>query len=462
MHSSLLDVVCLPIRILILHSLPLECLDSPSSLPSSVGFLDPMAALEAALKEKLDLLAEEKSLKMKSKVRLMADPQVSPAAIQQVLTDFLRHKETKNLWSCLAPPPTGPVQWGWHTHPQGDWMLRVSGLIYDFLALVPNTKLHSTKVVKAMKSMVDEKVMEVQVIKPKTKDQMIDMMDMTLRVLMNMVRTCKTNPASKNRVMRTLCKAEQVKLELILDKVVLPAEVMQGSAMVCLDEDEEQQQVDMQPLPPAKAEACLDIVPFKAQAAAPAKAQPAAPAKSFGIFPIAMPAIFGKILGKDGSEEASAVGASVTKALSHVPKLAAQGPGGKSAPVPKKKSKGKMAMKALAPSAKSKTVGEIKGAKKDSEKNKKNTDPGLGMTYQPGKMNEVKALYVKKFLELAAANGKEASKSEALEKWKNSVKRAQLLANVPLPELKKRRFVTKDCTENPFFLKAQQGGEDID
>ena len=38
----------------------------------------------------------------------------------------------------------------------------------------------------------------------------------------------------------------------------------------------------------------------------------------------------------------------------------------------------------------------------------------------------------------------------AANQWNSSALKKQLLAPVDLPELKRRRFVTKDCTENPW------------
>ena len=58
-----------------------------------------MAALEFAMKEKEERLAQERSMKQASRFRLVADKGISVASIQSVLSDYLRYK--KNQWSLV-------------------------------------------------------------------------------------------------------------------------------------------------------------------------------------------------------------------------------------------------------------------------------------------------------------------------------------------------------------------------
>ena len=46
---------------------------------------------------------------------------------------------------------------------------------------------------------------------------------------------------------------------------------------------------------------------------------------------------------------------------------------------------------------------------------------------------------------------------QACEAWCSSTQRSELLAHMSLPELKRRRFVDKNCTVNPFRLAALGG-----
>ena len=50
---------------------------------------------------------------------------------------------------------------------------------------------------------------------------------------------------------------------------------------------------------------------------------------------------------------------------------------------------------------------------------------------------------------------KGCSYKEACEIWDDSVEKAQLLSLVPLPELKKRRFLGREVTVNPWLEKLR-------
>ena len=58
---------------------------------------------------------------------------------------------------------------------------------------------------------------------------------------------------------------------------------------------------------------------------------------------------------------------------------------------------------------------------------------------------------------LGSAKLKGLSYKDANASWNSSKERALLLCDVPLPELKRRRFVSKSCTQNPFQVAAGGG-----
>ena len=73
--------------------------------------------------------------------------------------------------------------------------------------------------------------------------------------------------------------------------------------------------------------------------------------------------------------------------------------------------------------------------------------PAAGEVYQANRYSELRTDFINKLKESGVKY------QAAAEQWNNSDLKRQLLANVPLPELKKRRFVrfvTKDCTTNPW------------
>ena len=134
---------------------------------------------------------------------------------------------------------------------------------------------------------------------------------------------------------------------------------------------------------------------------------------------------------------------------------------------PKAKGKAKKKNEGSTKKSKSKAAKAEKGKKtetpeKKAEKTKKAKDPpkedvaqGNSTVYQAGDYN----MQRKKFIEEYIQTNEGGTKTMASQAWGSSVKRASLLCDVPLSELKRRRFVGKECTENPFqarVLAAQQ------
>lgn len=70
--------------------------------------------------------------------------------------------------------------------------------------------------------------------------------------------------------------------------------------------------------------------------------------------------------------------------------------------------------------------------------------PAAGEVCQANRYSELRTDFINKLKESGVKY------KAAAEQWNNADLKRQLLANVPLPELKKRRFVTKDCTTNPW------------
>ena len=60
------------------------------------------------------------------------------------------------------------------------------------------------------------------------------------------------------------------------------------------------------------------------------------------------------------------------------------------------------------------------------------------------------AVLRKKFIDDLRSEG--VAYKLAASQWNSSALKKQLLAPLDLPELKRRRFVTKDCTENPWAM----------
>ena len=158
-------------------------------------------------------------------------------------------------------------------------------LLYDILEFAPNTKLQASKVYKALHTLFINKSMHIDH-KLKVADA-IDRMSLSLRIVLSMLKTIKTNETIKGRVMRNLSNQEQVKLNMVLKKVVLPKEFFEEVHEQ--DEDDSQEQLDLQPMQ------ALVVAQPAAPQTAPSPSPPSQ--KSSTLFSLApLPVIFGKIL----------------------------------------------------------------------------------------------------------------------------------------------------------------------
>ena len=459
-----------------------------------------MAALEALVGDKMKLAAEEKSQKQTNRIRLIADPSITATALQSVLTSFLNYKGHKNLWLVVAPPPSGPTSYGWHTSPQGEWMVKASGLIYDLLNIAPNTKIQSTRLIKALKTMYESKDLDLETSTTRSVQDCLDRLDFTIRVLMSQVRQLKESPSLKTKMFRNMSKKEQVGLDLILGKTTLPAELLQGDLLE--EEDTLNRTISMDPLP----EECLSLVPWQASKPSEATGKPKSGKKGGFLEGFVFPKIFGKILGeeqepqdknphpeppkneatktvqlpasqalKSTSTAASSVSKALAEAMEYTPNITQSQKSQKSQKKPKKENPTK---KKKNTGKKSKASQVIQEKKKKTQKKNKSSEATLEKKslpaaqpaqevvqeetkYEPGEYMKCCKTFIQDFLDQAAASGEEATYAMARDKWSTSMKRAMLLSTVSLPELKRRRFVSKDCTSNPFAAMVNQV-QDID
>ena len=138
-----------------------------------------MASLAAALVERQRVAALERAERAQ-RVRLVADPLVTVQDLQRVLGHYLDFKKCSDLWSLISPPPGGPISVTWQTPVNGSWLSKVAGLLYDLVGLAPNnTKLLSSKVVKALRVLLERNQLELCPRQGNTQD-ILDRMDLTM------------------------------------------------------------------------------------------------------------------------------------------------------------------------------------------------------------------------------------------------------------------------------------------
>lgn len=76
--------------------------------------------------------------------------------------------------------------------------------------------------------------------------------------------------------------------------------------------------------------------------------------------------------------------------------------------------------------------------------------------YKAGEFDQARKDFIHQYVADARSKGVKLAKGQAQDVWSNSLKRAQLLAGVSLGELKRRKFVSKSCLENPFRARVER------
>lgn len=152
------------------------------------------------MQERLRQDKDDRCAKQANRIRLIADPNMSVQGLQVCVKNFLSHKQTQDLWLCISPPPGTPSTYGWHSPPHGEWLTKASGLLYELLAVAENSKIHSTKLCKALKALYDQKDLQVPLNhghKQGSLQDEFDKYDFTIRVLMAMLRKLREVPRSR-------------------------------------------------------------------------------------------------------------------------------------------------------------------------------------------------------------------------------------------------------------------------
>ena len=259
-----------------------------------------MCSLDLVFEAKLQEKQEAQSNFQSSKFRLVANPLVSVSSLQTAMTKFLVSKGDKRLWSLIAPPPGCPQSYGWHTSPQGEWLAKVASLLYELVLVAENTKINSKKLSSALDAMEKNKDIELASCRKETSQDVKDKIDLTLRILLAMVRNIKANSSLKSKVYRMIPKNDQLRIDILLEKVVLPPELMGGMVV----EEEEKEPVP-EVIPPEAS--TWQMVPFtkpeeKVQPLVPYDGKKSSTAASSGCRLQPTPNIFTMIMGKPAEE----------------------------------------------------------------------------------------------------------------------------------------------------------------
>ena len=333
-----------------------------------------------------------------------------------------------------------------------------------------------------MKNLLSNRDLEVNVTakNPSTEDA-LDKLDFTIRILMSQIRQVKASAFLKAKVWRMLSKQDQVKLDMVLNRVILPPELI-GQDLI---DDEECAHGGSFSMDEQMVVAERAVVPWKPLKEVREESEAPKKPKLCSLRPL--PGIFKEILGKTTSSssldqcvrEEKPVKEAKPTSMSHQPELLQRAmnyepavtlkTGRKSKEHSKEKTHEKVNKKVKKSSAMKKAKSSQKKSnskapqkKADSDHAKQKESEHKSSSYQPGKMKEFQEEYMDHLMEQAKNKGKKLSKTEARQEWMGSLKRAELLAGLPLAELKRRRFVDKSCQENPFLAQVLEANPDID
>lgn len=194
----------------------------------------------------------------------------------------------------------------WQNPPHGGWLAKVGGLLYDFVLVAPNTKLQSTKLSAALKATYHKGLWSLPV--GMSLDSMVDRLDVCIRILLNMLRTLKMNPGQWYKIRKCLSHQDATSVDLVLQKVVLPNELLTGAPSAMDDEPSTSELIPLEDsFAPGKDSATEAVAEKSTTPSTPlplvpkeADQQP----RSFGAVLKATPAIFAKILGKQSDQAA--------------------------------------------------------------------------------------------------------------------------------------------------------------
>lgn len=176
-----------------------------------------MAALDHQVQED----SQERRAKRKDvakRPRLTADPSVGVRDLTDTIRNYVTYKDTKDLASLVLPG--GHRVLSWKSSPDADFMLKVSGICYDFIMIHRNTKVSSKKLREAIGKLLQGK----EIINSTGKNDriFIDQMDLCLRIALAMFRSCKQDAGRRDLVMKRLEKDERKRMGLIFEKIALP------------------------------------------------------------------------------------------------------------------------------------------------------------------------------------------------------------------------------------------------
>ena len=155
-----------------------------------------------------------------SKPRLIADPSVSVTELMKVLRVFVDQKDCKDILSLVVP--AGHRTFSWKTAVDPSWLQKMSSLVFDILAIAPNSKVQGKKLELALK-----KLLECGDLKNQSKRDdktYVDSVNQLIRIALSQFRTLKTDITKRDMCFKRLSSKEKKGFNLILERLQLPSD----------------------------------------------------------------------------------------------------------------------------------------------------------------------------------------------------------------------------------------------
>ena len=182
-----------------------------------------MAKFEAAflnmkMVEKQKEMEMEREKKKAAAFRVSVDASIGVDEMHEVYGKYVAYSVNKDFHSLICPTAGCPRAIGWSTKPCADWMVKVAGLIFELVGLLPNGKMSMLKNQRAIQKLLQDNHI-VNNLKGVDGQQYVEKCDILMRVVMSMFRSVRNNTDHYDRLKRKLIKADMQKIDLVLAKM---------------------------------------------------------------------------------------------------------------------------------------------------------------------------------------------------------------------------------------------------
>ena len=151
-----------------------------------------------------------------SKQRLVADPSIGVADLQECIEAYLDLTKDNNLLKHLCPPPGV----SWKSSPDPNWLCKHSDLWKLYFAKAQNGVLPAKKHRTALQKLQDKREMNFTTKPKKSIEEYADTVDEWVRIGLAHLRTLKQSSTARARAMRKLDSDQMDQLQGALDLII--------------------------------------------------------------------------------------------------------------------------------------------------------------------------------------------------------------------------------------------------